>query len=84
MSSKSINPYLFFNGRCEEALEFYRRALGAEIEMMMRFKEAPEQPPPDVVPSGWDDKIMHASFRIGGSLLMNVVPGQPASQAPRC
>ena len=65
-----IQPYLFFNGRCEEAIEFYRRALGAEIEMMTRFKESPEPPPPGSVPPGFDNKIMHASFRIGQTTVM--------------
>ena len=41
-----IQPYLFFNGRCEEAIDFYRKALGAEVEMMMRFKESPDPLPP--------------------------------------
>lgn len=65
-----IEPYLFFNGRCEEALEFYRRALGAEIEMIMRYKESPEPPPPGRVPPGFEDKVMHASFRVGGTHVM--------------
>jgi PhnB protein len=65
-----IQPYLFFNGRCEEAIEFYRRALGAEIELMTRFKESPEPAPPGSVPPGFDNKIMHASFRIGQTTVM--------------
>ena len=65
-----IASYLFFNGRCEEAIEFYKRALGAEVVMMMRNKEAPEKPPPGMLPPGSDDKIMHATLRIGGSNLM--------------
>ena len=65
-----IESYLFFNGRCEEAIEFYKRALGAEVVMMMRNKEAPEKPPPGMLPPGSDDKIMHATLRIGGSNLM--------------
>jgi PhnB protein len=65
-----IQPYLFFNGRCEEALEFYRKALGAEVEMMMRYKESPEPPKPGVVPPGFENKIMHSSFRVGGTLVM--------------
>ena len=65
-----IQPYLFFNGRCEEAIEFYRNALGAEIEMMMRFKDSPEPPPPGTVPPGFDNKIMHASFRVGQTTVM--------------
>jgi PhnB protein len=63
--TRTIEPYLFFNGSCEEAIEFYRKALGAELEMMMRFKESPEPPPPGTVPPGFENKIMHASFRIG-------------------
>ncbi|HZP85994.1 MAG TPA: VOC family protein [Burkholderiales bacterium] len=65
-----VQAYLFFNGRCEEALEFYKTALGAQVDMLMRFKEAPEQPPPGTIPSGWDNKIMHSSFRIGDTTVM--------------
>jgi PhnB protein len=63
-----VQPYLFFGGRCEEALEFYRTAIGAEIEMLMRFKESPEPPPG--LPDCFDEKIMHASVRIGKTTLM--------------
>ena len=70
MAKTGIEPYLFFNGRCEEALEFYKSALGAHVEMMMRYKESPEPPPPGMVPAGWENKIMHAVFRIGGNTLM--------------
>ena len=66
----AIEPYLFFNGRCEEAVEFYKKALGAEVLMLMRYKESPEPPPPGMVPSGWDDKIMHSSLRIGNGTVM--------------
>jgi PhnB protein len=62
-----VQPYLFFEGRCEEALEFYRRALGAEVEMLMRFKDSPD---PGSCTAGTEDKVMHASFRIGDSTLM--------------
>lgn len=69
-----VTPYLFFDGRCEEALDFYKRALGAEIGMMMRFKDSPEPPQPDscgsVDPATLADKIMHASLRIRGTALM--------------
>ena len=66
-----IEPYLFFNGRCEEAIEFYRQAVGAKVEALIRFKESPEPPNPDCpVPPGWDDKVMHGSFRIGETLVM--------------
>jgi PhnB protein len=69
-NNRLIEPYLFFNGRCEEAVEFYRKALGAEVQMMMRFKESPELPKPGMVPPGFDNKIMHASFRVGGTTVM--------------
>ena len=65
-----IQPYLFFNGRCEEAVEFYRKALGAEVEMMMRFKDSPEPMPPGAAVPALANKVMHASLRIGGALLM--------------
>jgi PhnB protein len=69
-NNRVIQPYLFFNGRCEEAVEFYRKALGAEVEMMMRFKESPEPPKPGMVPPGFENKIMHASFRVGQTTVM--------------
>ncbi len=59
-----VQPYLFFDGRCEEALDYYRRTLGAEVTMLMRFKEMPN-PQPGMIPPGSEDKVMHASFRIG-------------------
>lgn len=65
-----IQPYLFFDGRCEEAIEFYRDALDAEVTMLMRFKESPEPHPPDLVPPGTGDKVMHASIRIGDSIVL--------------
>jgi PhnB protein len=65
-----VQPYLFFDGRCEEAIEFYRRAVGAEVTMLMRFKESPEPQSPGAVPPGSENKIMHASFRIGDSTVM--------------
>jgi PhnB protein len=64
-----VTPYLTFNGRCEEALNFYKKALGAEIGMLMRFKEAPEAPPPGCAPVD-GNKIMHSAFRIGGTTVM--------------
>jgi PhnB protein len=65
-----IQPYLFFDGRCEEAVEFYKRALGAELEMLMRYRESPDPPPPGMVLPGYEDKVMHASLRVGGAVLM--------------
>ena len=62
-----VQPYLNFNGRCEEALNFYRSALGGEVTMLMRFKESPQ---PDMVSPGSGDKVMHASLRIGETTVM--------------
>lgn len=70
MNPPTLEPYLFFNGRCEEALHFYRDALGAEIQMLMRFQDSPEPPPPGLLPPDYGAKIMHAALRIGGSMLM--------------
>ena len=64
-----LETYLFFNGRAEEAIEFYRRALGAEVLMMMRMKDSPEPQPPGL-PPGSENKVMHASLKIGESNLM--------------
>ncbi len=65
-----VQPYLFFDGRAEEALEFYRKAVGAEVTMLMRFKDSPEPPQPGMVPPGSENKVMHMSFRIGETELM--------------
>ena len=65
-----VQPYLFFDGRCDEALEFYKRTLRAEVMMLMRFKDSPEPHQPGMVPPGSEHKVMHASFRIGDSTLM--------------
>ena len=64
--------YLFFDGRTEEALEFYKKTLGIEVEMLMRFKENPdkEKMGANCVPPGGDDKVMHSSFKIGESVVM--------------
>ena len=66
-SNMSVKPYLFFNGRCEEALEFYGNAVGAKVEMLSRFTDAPD---PGMAQPGMENKVMHASFRIGESVLM--------------
>lgn len=71
MSMKAvIEPYLFFKGRCEEAVKFYQNALGAEVQMMMRYKESPEPPPPGMIPANWGEKIMHSSMKIGQTVVM--------------
>jgi PhnB protein len=65
-----VQPYLFFNGSCEEAIEFYKKALGAEVLMLMRFSESPDPPPPGMVPPGSENKIMHSCIRIGETEIM--------------
>ena len=66
-----VEPYLFFDGRCEEAIEFYRRALGAEVNMLMRYKDSPEPPQAGcALPPGSENRIMHGSLRIGKTTLM--------------
>ena len=65
-----VESYLFFNGRCEEALDFYRKALGAEVGMVMRYKDSPEPAQPGMFPPGFENKIMHSSFRVGGTTIM--------------
>lgn len=64
-----VQPYLNFNGRCEEALEFYKKAIGAQVQMLMRFKEAPPSPEHKLAP-GTEDKVMHSCMRIGDSDVM--------------
>ncbi len=65
-----VQTYLLFGGRCEEALEFYKKAIGAEVVMLARFKDSPEPPPPDALPAGFENKVMHSEFRIGETQIM--------------
>ncbi|NLD68376.1 MAG: VOC family protein [Limnobacter sp.] len=65
-----VDPYLNFEGRCEEAIEFYRGAVGAELEVLMRYKEMPEPRDPGMVNPENENKVMHAEMRIGDSKLM--------------
>lgn len=65
----NIQPYLFFNGRADDAIAFYRDALGAEVQMLLRHKESPEPPPPGLLAPGWGEKIMHATLKIGDGIL---------------
>jgi len=60
-----VEPYLFFDGRCDEAVEFYRKALGAEVNTLLRFKDGPEPHEP-----GNENKVMHGSLRIGDTTVM--------------
>jgi len=61
-SGRQVQPYLFFNGRCEEAVEFYRSAVGAELTMLMHFKDSPDT---SMVRPGDENKVMHGRLRIG-------------------
>ncbi|MGA2749852.1 MAG: VOC family protein [Verrucomicrobiota bacterium] len=74
MSTKQNSPvvhaHLSFEGRCEEAIDFYRQALGAEVIMLMRFKENPDPPAPGCQPPASENKVMHARIRIGDTVLM--------------
>ena len=65
-----VQPYLFFEGRCEEAIEFYRNALGAKVEALMRYKDSPEPHEPGMIPPGGENKVMHAELRIGETMVM--------------
>lgn len=70
-NNQIVQSYLFFDGKCEEAIEFYKRALGAEVQMMLRFKDNPEPSKPGCEPpKGSENKIMHAQFRIGETVVM--------------
>jgi PhnB protein len=72
-----VQSYLIFNGRCEEAIEFYKKALGAKVEMLMRFKEAPGD---HKCSPGTEDKVMHSSLRIGDTTVMasdGMMQGKP-------
>jgi PhnB protein len=62
-----LQPYLFFEGRCDEAIEFYKKSLGAKVDMLMRFKEAPDQ---SMISPGSADKVMHAAVHIGDSQVL--------------
>ena len=66
----AVTPYLFFDGRCEEALDFYKKTLSAEVEMLMHVKDSPQPPPTGTYPPGSENKIMHSSFRVNGTTLM--------------
>lgn len=70
LQQSTVQPYLFFSGRCEEALAFYEQALGARTLMKMRFNESPDGVPAGMLQAGFENKIMHASFTIGAMTIM--------------
>ena len=76
----NVEPYLFFDGRCEQALEFYKKALGAKVDAVIRYKENPE---PKYNPPNSDEKVMHALFRIGDTKVMRPTATARASRASR-
>lgn len=63
----NVQPYVFFEGRCDEAIAFYKKSLGAKVEMLMRFKEAPDQ---SMISPGNAEKVMHAAVRIGDTMVL--------------
>lgn len=70
MIKPQIQPYLFFAGRCDEALQFYASAIGAKVEMLMRFNESPDPVPPGMLQAGFENKVMHCAFRVGDTTLL--------------
>jgi PhnB protein len=66
----TIQPYLYFSGRAEEAIGFYQKVFGAELQMLLRFKDSPDPVPEERIAKGWDSKIMHSSFKIGQSIVL--------------
>ena len=65
-----VQPYLFFDGRCEEAIDFYRKAIGAEVGMLMRWKDNPDGCPEGAIPPGNENKVMHAALRVGEATVL--------------
>jgi PhnB protein len=62
-----LQPYLNFDGRCDEALEFYKNALGAKVDMLMRFKDAPDK---SMISPGSENKVMHSRFKVGDTVVL--------------
>lgn len=70
MPKLEIEPYLFFGGKCEEALAFYSDVLGAETLFKMRFSESPDPLPEGMIADGFEEKIMHSTFRVKDTTIM--------------
>jgi PhnB protein len=66
----TIQPYLYFAGRADEAITFYQKVFGAELQMLLRFKDSPDPAPPGVIVPGWENKVMHSSLKIGESIVL--------------
>ncbi|MCL2453230.1 MAG: VOC family protein [Alphaproteobacteria bacterium] len=73
----TIQPYLSFSGRAEEAIAFYKEVFGAELQMLLRFKDCPVPIPEGQIAKGWESKVMHASLKIGDSIVMASDGGSP-------
>lgn len=67
--TQTITPYIFFGGQCEEALEFYKSAIGAEVEGIMYFNQSPDPAPEGMLSPGFENKVMHSSLHIGSSVV---------------
>jgi PhnB protein len=79
-NAMKVQPYLFFDGRCEEAIEFYKKTLGAKDVTIMRYKDSPEPQDPNMCAPGNEEKVMHSNFTIGNTQLMasdGFAKGQP-------
>lgn len=76
-----VEAYVNFGGRCQEAVEFYRKSLDAQVQMLMHFKDSPAPADPKMVPPGWENKVMHCSFRVGQSVI-NASDGE-STEAPK-
>lgn len=70
MQESTLTPYLFFGGRCDEALAFYKKSLGAKVVMLMRFNESPDAVPEGMLQAGFENKVMHATVQIGKQNIM--------------
>src|SRR4029450_13759798 len=68
--NETVQPYIFFDGKCEEALEFYKGAIGAKVDMLMRFKDNPDQPDPGHMPPNSAEKVMRAAVTVGGTQVL--------------
>ena len=66
----TIQPYLFFEGRADEAVAFYQKVFGAEVQMLMRYKDSPDPCPEGMIPPGSENKVMHMSMKIGDAVVM--------------
>lgn len=70
MKTPLVQPYLFFKGNCEEALNFYAKSINATVECVMKFKDSPEPCIPENALPGFEDRVMHSSLRIGDDVIM--------------